>query len=111
MFLVERLNKDSFEYNGKEYNRRFPEEYLIAIEEGEVIGYSKINVLDSGILEIDSNGSEMHDMLFRYSVATIESLGDDDFYFSDKVKVDRYKFSGDAPYNIDDFFKDNKQCK
>ncbi len=111
MFLVERLNRDSFEYNGKEYVRNFPEEYLIAVEEGIIIGYSKINVLNSIILDIDSNGTEMHDMLFRYSVATIESLGDDDFYFSDNVNVDRYKFSGEAPYNIDKFFKDNKQCK
>ncbi len=111
MFLVERLNKDTFEYDGEVYTRCFPEEYLIAVEQGVVIGYARINVLDATILEISSNNYELNDMLFRYAVATIESLGDDEFYFSKHIDVNRYKFCGKEPYNIDQFFKDNKQCK
>ncbi len=111
MFVVERLNRDSFHYKNRLFNRKFPEEFLIAVKEEKVIGYSKINVLDSIILDIEADSNELHDMLFRYSVATIESLGDDVFYFSKQVNSTRYNFSGSQPYDIDRFFEDNKQCK
>lgn len=54
MIIMQRLTEDCFRFEGAEYCRRFPFEYLIALNEDEVrvLAYAKIDVMKNELLEL-----------------------------------------------------------
>ncbi|HHT20784.1 MAG TPA: hypothetical protein GXZ74_05055 [Tissierellia bacterium] len=77
MIYLKRLIEDSFQFEGKQLKRRFPQEYLLALDEDEatVIGYAKLDLLANKLLCL-VGPVELQPELRKYVIWLFEEMGE-----------------------------------
>lgn len=78
MIYLKRLTQDCFSFHDNTIYRRFPEEYLLGLDQDEVtvIGYAKLNLLTNQLLQL-TGPSELLPELRKYVIWLFREMGED----------------------------------
>ena len=78
MIYLKRLTKDCFSFHDNTIYRRFPEEYLLGLDQDEVtvIGYAKLNLLTNQLLQL-TGPAELLPELRKYVIWLFREMGED----------------------------------
>ena len=78
MIYLKRLTQDCFSFHDNTIYRRFPEEYLLGLDQDEVtvIGYAKLNLLTNQLLQL-TGPAELLPELRKYVIWLFREMGED----------------------------------